>query len=78
MLLFRYWKDITAISVSKNFTVGLKNNGRVLATGDNTHGQCDISDWRDIDAISTTLYATYGLKKDGTIVSTGKYTYNFE
>ncbi len=75
---FKDWKDIKVISVSENFTVGLKNNGKVVATGDNTHGQCDVSDWRDIEAISTTLYATYGLKKDGTIVSTGKYTYQFD
>ncbi len=75
---FKDWKDIKAISVSDNFTAGLKNNGKVVAIGDNTHGQCDVSDWRNIEAISTTLYATYGLKKDGTIVSTGKYTYQFD
>ena len=75
---FKDWKDIKAISVSKNFTVGLKNNGKVVATGDNTYGQCDVNDWRNIEAISTTLYATYGLKKDGTVVSTGKYIYDFD
>ena len=66
------------ISLSENFTVGLKNNGNVIATGDNTYGQCNVNEWRDIEKISTTLYATYGLKKDGAVVSTGKYTYSFE
>lgn len=50
----------------------------MAAAGDNSYGQCDVSDWRDIEAISTTLYATYGLKKDGTVVATGKYIYEFD
>ncbi len=75
---FKDWKDIKAISVSENFTVGLKDNGDVIAIGDNTYGQCGVSDWRDIEAISTTLYATYGLKKDGTVVAAGKYLCLFD
>ena len=75
---FKEWKDVKTISLSDNFTVGLKNNGNVIATGDNTYGQCNVNEWRDIEKISTTLYATYGLKKDGAVVSTGKYTYSFE
>ena len=75
---FKDWNDIKAISVSNNFTVGLKDNGNVIATGDNTYGQCDVSDWCDIEEISTTLYATYGLKKDGTVVATGKYLCYFD
>lgn len=72
------WKDIKAVSVSENFTVGLKKNGNVVAIGDNSYGQCDISDWCDIESISTTLYATYGLKKDGTVIATGKYIYDLD
>lgn len=75
---FKDWNDIKAISVSDNFTAGLKKNGTVMATGDNRFGQCNVSDWRDIEEISTTLYATYGLKKDGTVVATGKYLCYFD
>ena len=75
---FKDWNDIKAISVSDNFTAGLKKNGTVMATGDNRFGQCNVSDWRDIEAISTTLYATYGLKKDGTVVAAGKYLCLFD
>ena len=75
---FNDWKDIKAISVSDNFTAGLKKNGTVVATGDNRYGQCNVNEWRDIEAISTTLYATYGLKKDGTVVATGKYLCYFD
>ena len=75
---FKDWNDIKAISVSDNFTAGLKKNGTVMATGDNRFGQCNVSDWRDIEEISTTLYATYGLKKDGTVVPTGKYLCYFD
>ena len=75
---FKDWNDVKVISVSDNFTAGLKKNGTVMATGDNRFGQCNVSDWRDIEEISTTLYATYGLKKDGTVVATGKYLCYFD
>ena len=63
----------TTISAAWEYTVGLLADGTVIAAGDNTYGQCNVSDWTDISAVSAGDYYTVGLKKDGTVVST-KFT----
>ena len=59
-------------------TVGLKEDGTVVAVGDNEHGQCDVSDWTDIVAVSAKDYCTVGLKADGTVVLTGAGWMNYD
>lgn len=39
---------IVAIAAGKNYTVGLKADGTVVAVGSNDLGQCDVSDWTGI------------------------------
>ena len=65
-----------AISAVGYYTVGLKADGTVVAVGDNTDGQCEVSDWRDIVAISAGYGHTVGLKADGTVVAVGDYNYD--
>lgn len=69
------WTDIVAISAVGYYTVGLKADGTVVAVGDNTDGQCEVSDWRDIVAISAGYGHTVGLKSDGTVVAVGSNEY---
>jgi len=52
-------------------TVGLKTDGTVVAAGDNSRGQCNVSGWRDIVAVAAGFYHTVGLKADGTVVAVG-------
>ena len=59
------------IATSWSHTVGLKNNGTVVATGSNDYGQCNVSDWKNIVAVSVGAALTVGLKSDGTVVATG-------
>ena len=60
-------------------TVGLFSDGTVVAVGDNTDGECNVSEWTDIVSIAAGEYFTAGLKKDGTVLVTGKcYTYEQE
>ena len=40
------------VAAGGKHTVGLKNNGRVVAVGDNYFGQCDVGDWRNIDQVA--------------------------
>ena len=61
-----------AISAGSSNTVGLKADGRVVAGGHNTYGQCKVSGWEDIVAISAGDYHTVGLKADGTVVAVGE------
>ena len=59
------------LAVGTAHTVALKADGTVLAAGDNTYGQCDVSDWTDIVAVAAGSYHTVGLKADGTVVAAG-------
>ncbi|MBE6783081.1 MAG: hypothetical protein E7536_03625 [Ruminococcaceae bacterium] len=72
--------DSTTISAGGYHTIGLKNDGTVVAVGENWSGECNVSEWTDIIAISTGDEHTVGLKKDGTVVATERtadtaYTY---
>ncbi len=70
------WSDIIAIaaggggSVGTGHTVGLRADGTVVAVGDNSLGQCNVSDWTNIVAIAAGDWHTVGLRSDGTVVST--------
>lgn len=59
------------IGVGSGYIVGLKSDGTVLAAGDNSLGQCNVSTWKKITAISARCYQTVGLLSDGTVVETG-------
>ena len=55
-----------------NKTIGLQENGTVVACGDNEYGQCNVSGWTDIVAVSASGVHTIGLKSDGTVVACGE------
>ena len=40
------WKNIKRIVNGKKHIVGLKNDGTVVAYGDNSNGQCNVADRR--------------------------------
>lgn len=65
------WENITDIDAGYYHTVGLREDGTVVATGANYYGQCDVSEWTDIIAVSAGDDFTIGLKSDGTLVATG-------
>lgn len=72
------WNEIAErkfVDTGDCFTVGLKTDGTVVATGWNRDGQCNVSDWEDIVAVSAGDYHTVGLKSDGTVVAAGRNTY---
>ena len=67
------WFNIVAIDSGNNHTVGLVQNGTVVACGNNEKGQCDVSGWKDVVAIMTNHNdLTIGLCADGTVVSCGE------
>lgn len=68
------WESLVerkTIAAGDSHTVGLKADGTVVATGDNTDGQCNVSDWTNIVAIAAGFDYTVGLKADGTVVAVG-------
>ena len=70
---FAIWNQFAqreTISAGLYHTVGLRNDGTVIAVGDNKNGQCNVSKWTDIIAVSAGDNHTVGLRSDGTVVST--------
>lgn len=69
------WTDVVMVTAGWEHTVGLKENGDVLAVGNKEHGRCDVGNWRNIVAIAAGAYHTVGLKADGTVVAVGSDDY---
>ena len=53
-------------------TVGLRADGTVVTTAQNSDSQCNVSNWRNIVAIRAKENYTLGLRTDGTVVAAGK------
>ena len=71
---FRLWSEFApreTLIAAANHTVGIRTDGRVLAAGDNSYGQCNVEGWSDIIAVSASRNHTVGLRADGTVVATG-------
>ncbi len=52
-------------------SVGLNDDGTVVAAGNNGYGKLAVSEWQDIEAVATGSNHTVGLKTDGTVVAVG-------
>jgi len=55
-------------------SVGLKLNGSVVATGDNTYGQLNMGNW-NVESVKAGQYHTVGLKCDGKVLAVGRNDY---
>jgi len=68
------WSQLTPqhiITAGDGFTLALRTDGTVAATGNNEDGQCDVSGWTNIVAIFAGDDFSLGLRSDGTVVATG-------
>ena len=66
----KYISNQPALAGEYDQTVGLCNDGTVVATGLNSEGQYDVDSWSDIVAVAAGFH-TVGLRSDGTVVATG-------
>lgn len=60
-----------SIAAGGSHTVGLMQDGRVIAVGRNIEGQCNVESWSSIISIAAGENHTVGLKNDGTVIATG-------
>lgn len=65
------WNDIVSISSGAGHVLGLKEDGTVVAFGDNEYGQCNVEDWTNIVAIAAGGAFSVGLRCDGTVLASG-------
>lgn len=66
------WTDVASIYTTNYNLFGLKTDGTVVATGENSFGQCNIDQWADIIDIAVNERHILGLKADGTVVAAGE------
>ena len=59
------------VAAGYRHTVGVTGAGAVLAAGDDSFGQCDVSDWSDVISVAAGAYHTVGLRSDGTVLAAG-------
>lgn len=60
-----------SITVGFYHTVGLRQNGTVLACGRNEQGQCNTEGWKNAVMVAAGAYHTVALLSDGTVVACG-------
>lgn len=65
------WENIIDVEAGDGFLLGLDISGKVVAFGDNNHGQCDVSEWRDIVKIRASGKRAVGLSIDGKLFMSG-------
>lgn len=60
-----------ALAVGFLHTLGLRADGTAVAVGDDTYGQCGVSEWKELTAVAAGAYHSVGLRRDGTVVAAG-------
>ena len=65
------FRSQSTLAAGAYHTVGLCNDGTVVAAEWNDEGQCDVNSWTDIVAVAAGYTHTVGLHSDGTVVATG-------
>ncbi len=65
------WTDIKSIYVGSDFALGLRNDGHVVACGNNDVGQCGVSQWENIVQIFASFSYSVALRSDGRLVYCG-------
>lgn len=63
------------IAVGRYHTVGLKSDGTVLYTGDNSLGQLNVAGWSNISQLAAGAFHTVALCNNGTVLATGNNSY---
>jgi hypothetical protein len=65
------WFDIIQVGAGRWHTVGLKNDGTVVAVGYCGYDLCNVGSWTDIIQIAAGYFHTAAVKDTGTVVAVG-------
>ena len=60
-----------SIAAGDGHTVGLRNDGTLVATGNNKDDACNVSYWKNVVSIAAGDFHTVGLRSDGSVVAVG-------
>ena len=64
-------ENVTQISAGTSHIIALKDDGTVIAKGDNYYGQCEVDEWKDIIKIEASGNTSIGYAQDGKIFIAG-------
>lgn len=64
------WRDIISIASGTGHLLGLKKDGRVVASGENNNNQCDVNRWENITKIFASTYISAGINNKGEVIFT--------
>ena len=59
------------IAAGARHSLALRSDGTVLASGDNSRGQCNVGSWSGITMLAAGRMHSVGLRSDGTVVACG-------
>lgn len=65
------WENLVDVGAGTGFLIGLDISGRVVAIGNNDHGQCEVSEWHDIVKIKASDKRAIGMTIDGKLFMSG-------
>lgn len=65
------WSGIVAVSAGARHVLGLKEDGTVVASGDNSYDQCNVGDLKDIEAVAAGDSHSAFIREDGTVIFRG-------
>ncbi|MCD7715856.1 MAG: Hsp70 family protein [Lachnospiraceae bacterium] len=65
------WNNLSAIARGRGYVVGVSGDGRVIASGNNIRGQCDVRTWKNVKSVQCGVSHTVGLCRDGTVLAVG-------
>ena len=62
---------MSGVSAGYLHTVGLHEDGTVVAVSDDSRGQCEVSSWRSITSVAASSVHTLALSQTGRVFGTG-------
>lgn len=65
------WTNVRQIAASDNHVAALKNDGTVVASGDDQYGKLEVEEWKDAVAVATGKNHTVALTKTGGLLGAG-------
>lgn len=69
---FSFQYQTPNLTAGDMFSIGLRTDGTLMATGLNNYGQCNIVDWSNIVMVAASSFHTVGLRANGTVVAAGR------
>ena len=60
------------VAMGQEHILTVHTTGRVLAQGNNSHGQCNVGNWNTVIAVACGEFFSLGLREDGTVIACGK------